>query len=148
MLNRNDPVLKCFDPMPALNDENALVPWKKSNKKSKATIILCFRDSALAKTHNVVDDESKSAKDLLDDLAPLYTTSSTQAVSNLLDKLDNLLYKEEDSRDTLVSMFLSVVDELAAHEGEMVTKLVRSFPMAFDPLAQSITPHKQGRICD
>lgn len=103
---------------------------------------MALGDSVLAKIRAFVDDDDMTAKELWDEICKTHTTSATQAIANLLQKLDNLKYNESKSWDDHVSKFLSIVDEFGSFDqsltdSDKVTKIIRSLPLVFDPFAKS-----------
>ncbi len=82
----------------------------------------------------------KTAKELWDELARLHTTTSTQAVLNLKQQLDSLMFDEKKDFSAHVKRFVAICDELASY-GEEVdpkdksSKLIRSLPSSFSALA-------------
>lgn len=70
--------------------------------------------------------------------------SSTQAIANFQAKLESLSFKEGEEWENHISLFLSMLDELAAQyqvmdDSEKVTKLLRTLPASFNALAMAST---------
>ena len=79
-------------------------------------------------------------KDLWEELDRIYTESNAQAVQNLKNELDALIYKDGADWNAHVTSFLSVAGKLAAFDVELtekdkVSRLIRSLPTSFSPLA-------------
>lgn len=140
-IRRDDPTLRCFNEAP-IGNQRQFATWNEANARAKSTIVLTIGDAVIAKVRILVDDDEKTAKELWDELARIHTTSSTQTIANLQQRLDNLSFDETKKFDTHVSDFLSIVDELSSldqtiQESEKVTKLIRSLPPSFDALAMA-----------
>lgn len=145
-IRRDDPLLKCFTEGPAEN-QRGYVSWAELNAKAKSVIVLSLGDEVIAKVRVLVDEDDKTAKELWDELARIHTTSSTQKIANLHQKLDNLMYDESTNFDKHISNFLSIIDELASldqliQESDKATKLIRSLPPSFDALAMATSVNK------
>lgn len=87
VISREDPSLLSLEAEPDVNAEKH-DEWTVEIAKSKSTVVLCLGDSAMAKTG--------SAKGLWNELARIYTMSSTKAVENLQGMLESLNFKDGD----------------------------------------------------
>lgn len=61
--------------------------------------MLSLNDNVLAKTRTMVDDDEKTAKDLWEELHRIFTTLGAQAIANLHNKLDSLVFDENKNWD-------------------------------------------------
>ncbi len=109
--------------------------------------------SATSKTSEIIDNDSKTAKELWNELGRLYPTTSARAVLNLKQQLDALTFHEKNDFSAHVNKFVAICDELASHGEEIDQKdrsfkLVRSFPSSFSALAvvMSVTDTKFDKI--
>ncbi len=106
--------------------------------------MLALGPSAKSKTSEIIDDDSKTAKELWDELARLHKMTSTQAILNLKQQIDSLLFHEKKDFSAHVNKFVAICDELASY-GEEVdpkdisSKLICSLPSSFAALAM-VTP--------
>lgn len=119
---------------------SALKTLRKKSSKAKSMMILALADSALAQARLMTDDDDKSAKELWDELARIYTTSSFQTVQNLIYKLDTLVFDDKKDWNEHVATFLAICVELTAYDHDipskdMAEKLLRSFPNALNSVA-------------
>ena len=94
----------------------------------------------MSRTRLIVDNDDASAKDLWDDRNSIYTEKNAQAVQNLKNELDALIYKDGADWNTHVPSFLVTAGKFAAFEVELtekdkVSRLLRSLPASFSPLA-------------
>ncbi len=81
-LRRSDPDLLALSECPEEGSAN-LKLWIEKSTKAKSDIVLSLGPSATAKTSEIIDDDTKTAKELWDELARLHTTTSTHAILNL-----------------------------------------------------------------
>ncbi len=82
-LRRSDPELLALSE----GSEN-VKDWIEKSTKAKSDIVLALGPSATAKTSEIIDDDSKTARELWDELARLHRTTSTQAILKLKQELD------------------------------------------------------------
>ncbi len=85
------------------------------------------------------------AKELWDELARLHTTTSTQAILNLKQELDSLVFDEKKNFVVHVNTFVAICDELSSYGEEIdakekSSKLMRSLPPSLSELAM-VTQH-------
>ena len=139
-LRRDDPLLVGLSDAPPKEPENIYLSWLKKSTKAKCNIVLSLGDTALSQTRLIVDDDTKTAQDLWKELARIYTMTNGQAIQNLKQKLDSLIYKEGADWNSHVSAFLTICMQLAAFDVELseedrASKLIRSLPESFSPIA-------------
>lgn len=71
----------------------------------------------------MIDDYEKTAKDLWVDIVNINTTSSSQLVNKLIDRLTNLpLDENKVTWDQYVSMFMYTLDALVAFYEALIEK--------------------------
>lgn len=114
--------------------------WEKESVRAKSTIVLTLGDAPLAQLSDVIDDDDRSAKELWDAIARTYTTSNAQAIINLEQELEKLSFDEKTTWEKHLHKFHEVLGKLAAYgstvrEEEKVSKLLRTLPESFSPLA-------------
>ncbi len=73
-------------------------------------------------------------------MARLHTTTSTQAMLNLKQELDSLMFDEKKDLAVHVNKFVAICDELSSYGEEIdakdkSSKLIRSLPASFSALA-------------
>lgn len=107
--------------------------WTEKSAKSKSDIVLFLRNTVLEMTREIVDDHSKSGKELRDALNRMFSISMDQKVFNLHKRLINTAFDENKSLDAPVSNFIGIIDELPAFDKtvtdeENLLKLIRSLP--------------------
>ncbi len=79
---------------------------------------------------------ARQRRELWDELARLHKMTSTQAILNLKQQIDSLLFHEKKDFSAHVNKFEAICDELASY-GEEVdpkdisSKLIRSLPSSF-----------------
>ena len=78
-----------------------------------------------------LDEDDVSAKELWTELNKTYVLSNSQAIFNIVSKLDSLELHDDENSDTHVAMFSSFIEELASHDHvlsdqEKLTKILRS----------------------
>lgn len=108
--------------------------------RAKSTIVLTPGDAPLAQLSDVIDDDDRSAKELWDAIARTYTASNAQAIINLEQELENLSFDEKNTWEKHPHKFHGVLGKLATYgstvrEEEKVSKLRRTLPESFSPLA-------------
>ena len=143
-LRKDDAELVGLSDQPEAVTQAVMRTWKKLSTKAKSHLVLSLRPNAISQTRRIIDDDDKSAKDLWDELNRIYTTTSGQAVQNLRQKLDSLVFEDNKSWIEHVSSFLRICEELATYdveltETEKTSKLIRSLPSSFSPLAMVST---------
>lgn len=93
-IQRDDIELIELKPRPEGATTAQIARWNRSNIRAKSAIILTLANGPMAQISNIIDDDDRSAKDLWDALARLYTALNEQTVINLLQELETLMYKE------------------------------------------------------
>lgn len=132
----------CLSPVPEGKASKNYNIWVAMNEKERPTIILCPRDTAIAKTHWLVDDEAKTGNDLWNELCKINTSSSTQAITNIQGRLEFFSFKDGEECDKHMFLFLSFIDERRTLDQvvsikEKVRKLLRPLPASLNPLAMA-----------
>lgn len=69
----------------------------------------------MAKTGHIVDDDSKTAKDLWEALVNMYTTTNAQAILNLRTLLDGLKYDDKTKFEKHMERFRHLCEQLATY---------------------------------
>lgn len=96
--------------------------------------MLTLSDSMIEKRRAIVDDHKNSTKELLEELHLLYTTSNHQAITNLINRLNSLVFVEKkENWDKLLSTFIIIIYELGSYDQEISaeennSKLLRTLP--------------------
>jgi len=139
-LRRDDPLLEGLSEEPTTATATTRMNWLKKATRAKSNIILSLGDSALAQTRLFVDGDDKTAKDLWLELERIYATSNQQAIQNIKNTLDALQFLDGNDWNAHVTKFMTMVGELATYDEELsekekVSKLLRSLPNSFSPLA-------------
>lgn len=116
----------------------------KAKAKTKYTVAICLRDSAMEKIRLLVDDEDTSAKTRWDELQWKFSVSSTQALANILAELEKFKFVQGENWDNHVSEFMSLIDEPARLDQNItakykVTKTIRPRPKTFDAIYRAST---------
>ena len=156
-LRKDDYLLTCFTDRPDGEEveQAVLNNWDEKNAKAKSIIILTLGDSVMAQNKSIVDDDDKTAKELWDELCRLYTTSNQQAITNLHNRLNSLVFDEQrGSWDKFLSLFMEIVDELGSYDQELSdeekkSKLLRTLPDSYKPIAMvcNVTYDEFQRCC-
>lgn len=138
-LRRDDPQLVGLTENPGGSQQTQKI-WLEKSTRAKSNIILCLGADALSQTRTFIDDDDRTAKELWEELERIYTTTSAQAIQNLHQRLDALVYDEKKDWNDHISTFLSICGELATYDAELsdadkVSKLIRSLPPSFSALA-------------
>ncbi len=89
-----DPALLALSERPEKGSDKKQNRVEKSTK-AKSDIVLGLGPSATSKTSEVIDDDSKTAEELWDELAHLHTMTSTQTILNLNQQLGSLMSDEK-----------------------------------------------------
>jgi len=94
----------------------------------------------MSKARLFVDSDERTALELWTELERIYTASNVQAIQNLKNLLDSLLYVDGKDWNAHVTKFLTITGELATFNAELsptdqTSKLLRSLPPSFSPLA-------------
>ena len=143
-IRRDDPLLVGLSEKPEGFSPAIHANWLKRSVKAKSNITLSLSDAAMSRTRLIVDDDDASANDLWDEINNLYTETNAQAVQNLKNELDALVYKDGADWNTNVTSFLATAGKLASFDVELtekdkVSRFIRSLPVSFSPLA--MVPH-------
>jgi len=140
-LRREDPTLLGLQPHPG-DGTNArqLSLWTAKATRAKSNIVLSLGDAAMSKARLFVDSDERTALELWTELERIYTASNAQAIQNLKNRLDALLYVDGKDWNAHVTKFLTIIGELATFDAELsptdqTSKLLRSLPPSFSPLA-------------
>ena len=118
-LRKDDHELTGLSAEPEGVTKSVIRTWKRLSTEAKSHLVLSLGPDAISQTRRIIDDDEKSAKDLWDELNRIYTTTSGQAVQNLRQKLDSLVYDENKSWNDHVSSFLRICEELATYDEEI-----------------------------
>ena len=113
-IRRDDPLLLGLSEKPENFSPDTHSQWLKRSVKAKSNITLSLGDAPMSRTRLTIDDDDASAKDLWDELNIIYTETNAQAVQNLKNELDALIYKDGADWNTHVTSFLAVAGKLAA----------------------------------
>lgn len=106
-------------------------------------IILTLGDAVMSKATAIVEDDVKSANELWGVLLQLYTTINHQAIHNLINRLNSLVFNENtEIWGKLLSTFMSLIDELGSSNQQITdeennTKLLRTLPESFKPISRA-----------
>ena len=143
-IRKDDPELVGLSFRPEGVSQSTLRNWTKLSTQAKSNIVLSLGSDAFSQTRKIIDDDEQSAKHLWDELNRIYTTTSGQAVQNLRQKLDSIVFDESKDWNSHVSSFLTICEELATYDAEVTetektSKLIRSLPASFSPLAMIST---------
>ncbi len=92
-LRRSDPDLLAIFKRPEDDTKNNKLRIEKS-MKANSDIILAFGPSATDETCDIIDDDSKTAKEFWDELVRLETSTPTLIVLKLKQELDSLMFDE------------------------------------------------------
>lgn len=93
---RNDFELLSFEDEPIQASAAVKKRWMQAMIKAKTSVILSLGSGPLVQLSNLIDDDDRTAKELLEAIARLYTTSNTQVVLNLQSELNQLRFKDSD----------------------------------------------------
>jgi len=140
-LQRYDPLLLGLKETPNGNSAAARNKWEEARNSAKGTLTLHLSPGVQARAIEYVDDESKSALDLWNFLNTTYTATNVQAVQNLRNKLEMLMYVEGADWEEHMNTFNSLVAQLAVHNVSMDDKdkkamMIRSLPASSSPPSQ------------
>ncbi len=91
----------------------------EKSTKAKSDIVLAFGPSATAKTSEIIGDDSKTAREVWDELAHSHTTTTTQAVINLRRELDSLIFDEKKDFAAHVNKFVAICDKISSYDEEI-----------------------------
>lgn len=70
--------------------------WKKAMVRAKTSIVLTLDVGPLAQMAAIIDDDSRTAKDLWDFIHKFCTEKNTQAIINLHQDLEKLQFKDRE----------------------------------------------------
>ena len=140
-IERYDYQLLCFQDRPSgrgITDEQILA-WREANSRARTSIILTLREGPMSQVGHIVDNRGKSAKELWDSLATLYTAKNTQAIINVNQQLDNLRFKDDGNWEAHLQKFYELLGKLASYdagiaEQDNASKLLCTLPESFSPL--------------
>lgn len=143
-LKRDDPELLSLGAEPPATPATRHNEWHKKVTKAKITIILCLGSATMSHTRLLIEDETKNAKDLWDELNKHCTTSSTQMVLNLKQKLDSLYFNDAKGNWKVhVTEFFTICDELSTS-----LHMMRSSPKRIRLTSLSGLCQILFRLCD
>lgn len=116
----SDPqLIALFDKLEEAVSQTVKQTWFKKSTKAKSNIILCLVPDAFSQTRAVIDDDQKTAKDLWEELERMCSTTSAQAIQNLHQRLDALVFDEKKDWNDHISTFLSICGGLATCDAEL-----------------------------
>ena len=143
-LRKEDIGLLGLQENPKEETEAARTEWQKAQVVAKSNIILHLGPQPQIRSRAILDDDNRTAYELWTFLQNTYTATNEQAIQNLVHQLDNLLYKDGQDWDEHLSSFMTILGQLAAYnqelnEKEKTSKLIRSLPTSFAPIAMVAT---------
>ena len=146
-LQRYDPLLIGLQPKPTGRSASAstiIEGWMMRSARAKGNIILFLGDAVASQRRLFVDDDDKTACDRWKELERIFTMSNAQVVQNIKQKLDTLIFKDNGNWEKHVASFLATIGELATYDAELsesekTSKLIRSLPSSFAPLAMAFS---------
>ena len=93
-IRRDDPLLVGLSEKPENFSPTTHANWLKRSVKAKSNITLSLGNAPISRTMLIVDNDDASAKEIWDALNSIYTETNAQAVQNLNDELEALIYKD------------------------------------------------------
>ena len=141
-IERSDMDFLCFTEKPNGRSatEDKVTEWRQANSKARSSIVMTLDKGPMAQVGHIIDDRSKTAKDLWDALEKLYTTSNTQTIINLNQALNSMRFKDEGDWEKHIQKFHNILGKLASYdsaidESTKVSKLINTLPESFSAIA-------------
>ena len=122
-----------YEEQGSLTNASAITDHRNRSIIAKSNIVLSLGSTPAAAVTTTIDDDDKTAKDLWDELRKLYTTSNTQQIMNIAQKLEGFWLKDETQFNQHMNQLRELVDKLASfgyrlEEHLLVQYLLRSIP--------------------
>lgn len=105
---------------------------ERKSAKAKYIIIVTMDDSFMAKARDIVQDEAKEAKEVWENICLIYTTSNHQAMNNLINGLDLIVFDEKrEMWDKFSYKFMIIIDEFGSYDQEITDERRRQTSKLF-----------------
>lgn len=96
------------------SNERGTMDYNKDQFIANADIIQHVGSRPQVRNRKIIEDDEKNAYDLWTALENAYTRANTQAVQNLKQRLDVVLYSDGDDWDKHFSMFMATLTQIAS----------------------------------